>query len=55
LVHLLILCVAWGRFLFIGLVFYAMVLQLLLLLSRRALSQGALRDHKLYHKRFLLL
>jgi hypothetical protein len=33
-VHLLVLCVAWGRLLFIGLVFYAMVLRLLLLLSK---------------------
>jgi hypothetical protein len=54
-VHLLILGVAWGRVLFIGLVFYVMVLQLLLLLSRRALSYWALRDHELYHKRLLLL
>jgi hypothetical protein len=33
-VHLLILGVAWGRVLFVGLVFYVLVLQLLLLLSR---------------------
>jgi hypothetical protein len=33
-VHLLILGVAWGSVLFIGLVFYILVLQLLLLLSR---------------------
>jgi hypothetical protein len=44
-VHLFILCVARGRFLFVGLVFYVMVLQLLLLLSKRALSRWALRDH----------
>jgi hypothetical protein len=54
-VHLLILRVARGRLLFIGFVFYTMVLRLLLLLSRQALSQGALRDHQLYHKKFLLL
>jgi hypothetical protein len=34
LVHLLVLGVAWGRALFVGLVFYVLVLQLLLLLSR---------------------
>jgi hypothetical protein len=33
-VHLLILGVAWGRVLFVGLIFYILVLQLLLLLSR---------------------
>jgi hypothetical protein len=33
-VHILILCVTRGRLLFIGLVFYVMVLRLLLLLSR---------------------
>jgi hypothetical protein len=54
-VHLLVLRVAWERLLFIGLVFYAMVPWLPLLLSKRALSQGALRYHQLYHKRFLLL
>jgi hypothetical protein len=53
-VHLLILGVALGRVLFIGLVFYVMVLWLLLLLSRRALSRWALRDHQLYHNRLLL-
>jgi hypothetical protein len=37
-IHLLILDVAWGRVLFIGLIFYVLVLQLLLLLSRRTLS-----------------
>jgi hypothetical protein len=44
-VHLLMLCVARGRLLFISLVFYIMVLQFLLLLSMRALSCWALRDH----------
>jgi hypothetical protein len=34
LVHLLVLSVAWGRVLFISLVFYILVLRLLLLLSR---------------------
>jgi hypothetical protein len=53
-VHLFILSVAQGRVLFIGLVFYVMVLRLLLLLSRRALSRWALRDHQLYLKRLLL-
>jgi hypothetical protein len=33
-VHLLILGVTWGRVLFVGLVFYVLVLRLLLLLSR---------------------
>jgi hypothetical protein len=54
-VHLLTLRVTQGRLLFVGLVFYIMVLWLLLLLSRQCLSHWALRDHKLYHKRFLLL
>jgi hypothetical protein len=54
-VHLLILDAARGRVLFIGLVFYVMVLRLLLLLSRRVLSHWTLRDHQLDHKRFLLL
>jgi hypothetical protein len=45
LVHLLILGVARGRVLFVGLVFYIMVLRLLLLLSRRVLSRWALRNH----------
>jgi hypothetical protein len=54
-VHLIILRVARGRLLFIGLVLYVMVLRLLLLLGRRALSRWALRDHQLYHKRLLLL
>jgi hypothetical protein len=44
-VHLLILGVAWGRVLFVGLVFYILVLRLLLLLSRRVLSRWALRNH----------
>jgi hypothetical protein len=51
-VHLLILCAAWGRLVFISLVFYAMVPWLLLLLSRRTLSQGTLRDHQLSHPVF---
>jgi hypothetical protein len=50
-----ILSVSRGRVLFIGFVFYVMVLRLLLLLNRRALSRWTLRDHQLYHKRFLLL
>jgi hypothetical protein len=54
-VHLLILGVAWGRVLFIGLIFYILVLRLLLLLNRRALSHWALGDHQLYLKRLLLL
>jgi hypothetical protein len=54
-VHLLILSVARGRVLFIGLVFYVLVLRLLLLLNRRALSHWALRDHQLYLKRLLFL
>jgi hypothetical protein len=54
-IHLHGLHVAWGRLLFVGLVFYIMVLLLLLLLNRRALSRWALTDHQLYHKRFLLL
>jgi hypothetical protein len=54
LVHLLIISVAWGRVLFIGLIFYVLVLRLLLLLSRRALSRWALGDHQLYLKRLLL-
>jgi hypothetical protein len=53
-VHLLVLRVARGRLLFVSLVFYIMDLWLLLLLSRRALSHSALRDHQLYHKRLLL-
>jgi hypothetical protein len=55
LVHLLVLGVTQGRVLFVGLVFYIMVLRPLLLISRRALSCWTLRDHQLYHKRFLLL
>jgi hypothetical protein len=35
-VHLLVLGVAWWRVLFIGLIFYVLVLRLLLLLSRRS-------------------
>jgi hypothetical protein len=54
-VHLLILRVTQGMLLFIGLVFYTMVLWLLLLLSRRTLSYCAFRDHQLYHKRLLLI
>jgi hypothetical protein len=54
-VHLLILGVAWGRVLFVSLIFYVLVLRLLLLLSRRALSCGALRDHQFYLKRLLFL
>jgi hypothetical protein len=38
-IHLLILGVARGRVLFVGLVFYIFVLRLLLLLGRRALSR----------------
>jgi hypothetical protein len=38
-VHLLVLVVARGRVLFVGLVLYVMVLRLLLLLSRRVLSR----------------
>jgi hypothetical protein len=53
-VHLLILSVTQGV-LFIGLVFYILVLRLLLLLSRRVLSRWALRNHQLYLKRFLFL
>jgi hypothetical protein len=55
LVHLLVLGVAWGKLLFIGLVFYILILRLLLLLSRRALSRWALGDHQLYLKRLLTL
>jgi hypothetical protein len=54
-VHLLVLAVARGRVLFIGLVFYILVLWLLLLLSRRVLSCWALRNHQLYLKRLLFL
>jgi hypothetical protein len=54
-VHLFVLGVARGRVLFIGVVRHAMALRLLLLLSRRALSCWALRDHYLYLKRLLLL
>jgi hypothetical protein len=55
LVHLLVLSITRGRVLFVGPVFYVMVLRLLLLLSMRTLSHWTLRDHQLYHKRFLLL
>jgi hypothetical protein len=51
-VHLLGFDIARGRVLFIGLVFCAMVFRLLLL-SRRALSCRALRNHKLYLEGFL--
>jgi hypothetical protein len=54
-VHLLVLGVARGRVLFVGLVFYSLVHWLLLLLSRRVLSRWALRNHQLYHKRLLFL
>jgi hypothetical protein len=54
-VHLLALDVAWGRVLFVGLIFYTLVLRLLMLLSRRALSRWTLGDHQLYLKRLLLL
>jgi hypothetical protein len=54
-VHLLVLGVAWGRVLFVGLIFYVLLLRLLLLLSRRALSRWALGDHQFYLKRLLLL
>jgi hypothetical protein len=46
-VHLLRFSIAWGRFLFIGLVLCAMVLRLLLL-SWRVLSSWALRNNYLY-------
>jgi hypothetical protein len=52
-VHLLVLGVAQGRVLFVGLVFYILVLRLLLLFSRRVLSRWALRNHQLYLKRLL--
>jgi hypothetical protein len=54
-IHLLVLGVARGRLLSVGLVFYILVLRLLLFLSRRALSRWALRDHQLYLKRLLFL
>jgi hypothetical protein len=54
-VHLLILSVTRGRVLFVGLVFYILVLRLLLLLSRRVLSHWALGDHQLYLKRLLFV
>jgi hypothetical protein len=52
-VHLPILNIAQGRVLFVGLVYYILVLRLLLLLSRRVLSYWALKNHQLYLKRFL--
>jgi hypothetical protein len=52
-VHLLGFGIAWGRVLFIGLVFCVLVPRFLLLLSRRVLSRWALRNHQLYLKRFL--
>jgi hypothetical protein len=54
-IHLLVLGVARGRVLFVGLVFNVLVFCLLLLLSRQALSHWALRDHQLYLKRLLFL
>jgi hypothetical protein len=54
-IHLLVLGVARGRVLFVGLVFYILVLRLLLLLSRRVLSRWAHRNHQLYLKRLLFL
>jgi hypothetical protein len=54
-VHLLVLGVTQGRVLFVGLVFYILVLRLLLLLNRRVLSRWALRNHKLYLRRLLFL
>jgi hypothetical protein len=54
-VHLLVVSVARGRVLFVGLVFYILVLRLLLLLSRRVLSRWALRSHHLYLKRLIFL
>jgi hypothetical protein len=54
-VHLLILGIAQGRVLFVGLVFYILVLRLLLLLSRRVLSHWVLRNHQLSLKRLLFL
>jgi hypothetical protein len=54
-VHLFVLGVARGSVLFVGLVFYTLVLRLLLLLSRQALGYWALRNHQLYLKRLLFL
>jgi hypothetical protein len=54
-VHLLVLGVTRERVLFVVLVFYNMVLRLLLLLRRQALSHWTLKGHQLYHKRFLFL
>jgi hypothetical protein len=51
-VHLLVFGIAWGRVLFVGLVFCVMVFWLLLL-SRRVLSRWALRNHQLYLEGFL--
>jgi hypothetical protein len=55
LVLLLVHDVARGRVLFVGLVFYILVLRLLLLLSGRVQSRWALGDHQLYLKRLLFL
>jgi hypothetical protein len=55
LVYLLVLGVTWERVLFIVLAFHILVLRLLLLLSRRALSRWALGDHQLYLKRLLFM
>jgi hypothetical protein len=52
-VHLLGFGIARGRVLFVGLVFWVLVPQWLLLLSRRVLSRWALRNHQLYLERFL--
>jgi hypothetical protein len=49
----LIFGITRGKVFFVGLVFCVMVLQLLLLLSRRVLSRWALRNHQLYLERFL--
>jgi hypothetical protein len=51
-VHLLVLGIARGRVLFVGLVFCVMFLRLLLL-SRRVLSRWALKNYQLYLKGFL--
>jgi hypothetical protein len=52
-VHLLALGVTQGRVLFVGLVFYILVLRLLLLLSRQVLGHWTLRNYQLYLKRIL--
>jgi hypothetical protein len=51
-VYLLSFGIARGRVLFVGLIFYILVLRLLLLLSQRVLSRWALRNHQLYLERF---